>query len=292
MKVAVVTLLIGEKYLDSFNRYVKAGWEKYCKKHNFDLILIEQSLDDSERGRNRSPAWQKLLILSQKWSKNYDRIVWIDSDIMINYHIAGNITNGVPIELVGACDEFRIPSREFHDIALNRLHAIWKHYGIDILDDKLPGDYYTTRGIPGQHLTSVLQTGVMVLSPLHHREIFEKVYYNYGDENGNRWNYEMPALSYELLTANMVHWISPAYNFLVIYAVETFYRGMMHDKPNPVIHFVSRVTNKLFGYRIKQKQNMAELKVFRNIYDLSMFMHFAGYADAMPKVAAMLTAGQ
>lgn len=292
MKVALVTLLIGEKYVDSFNRYARDSWEIYCKKYGFDLILIDHSLDDTELGRSRSPSWQKLLILSQEWSKNYDRIIWVDSDVIINNETAKDITAGVPIELVGACDEFSTPSREFHDIALARLHAIWKHYGIDIQDDKLAGDYYTTRGIDGGHLTAVVQAGVMVLSPLYHREIFEKVYYNYGHENGNRWNYEMPALSYELLSANMVHWISPAYNFLVIYAVEAFYRGMMHDKPNTAINFLSRVTNKLFGYKIPPRQNMAELKVFQNIYDLSMFMHFAGCANDMPKVAAMLKAQQ
>jgi hypothetical protein len=289
MKVALVTLIIGEKYVNNFNLFIRSGWELYCKKIGFDLVVIEHNLDESDRGKSRSAAWQKLLILSQEWSAQYDRIIWADSDIIINTETAEDITKGVPIELVGACDEFSTPSKEFHDIALARLRTIWNTYKIAILEDDTPGTYYTSRNISGGHLNAVVQTGVMVLSPKYHREVFERTYYNYGDVNGNIWNYEMPALSYELLTANLVHWISPRYNFLVIYAMEAFYRGVaIQNNTHPALNLFYKVAHKVFGYRPKQKPNPIELRILKNIYDLSMFMHFAGYADTIPKMAGII----
>ena len=49
MKKAIVTLTIGKKYENLFNTYCKNSWEKYCDKFDYDLIVINQNLDDSEK---------------------------------------------------------------------------------------------------------------------------------------------------------------------------------------------------------------------------------------------------
>ena len=51
MKKAIVTLTIGKKYENLFNTYCKNNWIKYCEKFNYDLIVINQSLDDSKRSK-------------------------------------------------------------------------------------------------------------------------------------------------------------------------------------------------------------------------------------------------
>src|SRR5262249_13941034 len=57
-------------------------------------------------------------------------------------------------------------------------------------------------------------TGVMVLSPRHHRDVLERTYAEYEQHPGGPWNYEMRPLSYELLKAGCVHWLDPRFNYI------------------------------------------------------------------------------
>lgn len=258
MKKAIVTIAIGDKYLAIFNNVCYENWNIYCDKFGYHLIVIAHPLDYSERASNRSPAWQKLLILSQPWSNDYERIVWIDLDVIINNNNAYDICDAVPVDKVGAVDAYSIPTKEIHDIALCQLYDYWKSCSIPFLDNKTPSKYYTNRGINGEGLSYVVQTGVFACSPIHHKEIFEKIYYNYEDTHGAEWNYEMPAMSYELIKNNAVHWISPEFNFCVSNIEAAFYNGM-----NPI-------------------------EYLPQIYNLSIFMHFAGCIDKMPITSQLL----
>lgn len=267
MKKAIVTLTVGAPYLDRFNRYSRASWKLYCEKFNYDLRAITQLPDRSERASRRSPAWQKLLLLSQDWSRLYDRIIWLDSDIVINNAHSYDVCLGVPEEKVGAVEEYSIPSRELHEIALARLYRYWEKRKIPFLDNKTPASYYMNRGLAGAGLSDVVQTGVLVCSPKHHREIFERVYNQYEDTHGSEWNYEMPALSYALLKADIVHWISTRFNFVVPSVLAAFYPEFFFRREP-----ASRVMTKLQSL-LNPKTDSQYLK---NIYDLSIFMHFAG----------------
>ncbi|QWR76103.1 hypothetical protein [Candidatus Magnetomonas plexicatena] len=204
---AIVTMAIGDIYGSLWHGLCKSGWERYAQKHGFDIICIDSPIDDSERAANRSPAWQKCLILSQDFSKKYDRIVWIDSDILINADNAPSIVEEVPENMVGAIDVWSSPTSGWFPVALQRL--------IDITPK---GDtfsqnvsmYYKKYGLPDT-FDKVVQTGVLVLSPKH-RDILEKTYYEYEEKGGSEWNYEMRPLSYELQKASKVHWIDIRYN--------------------------------------------------------------------------------
>ena len=182
MKKAIVTLTIGKKYEIQFNTYCKNNWEKYCEKFNYDLIVINTSLDESKRSRERSPAWQKLLILSQEWSKNYDQIVWIDSDIVINYNSAKDISKIVEKENIGAVDAYSIPSKDIYQITLKRTYDEWSKNGIKYIHNLEPNEYYQNRGIEVKDINEVVQTGVFICSGVNHRKIFEHIYYTYEDK--------------------------------------------------------------------------------------------------------------
>lgn len=56
MKKAIVTLAIGDKYQKIFETYCRKSWEIYSKKFDYDLIVINESFDKSERASKRSPA--------------------------------------------------------------------------------------------------------------------------------------------------------------------------------------------------------------------------------------------
>ena len=236
---AIVTLAVGDRYLQHWRSTCEANWHAYGARHGFDVICLDKPLDDSARARNRSPAWQKCLILSQDILQKYERVVWVDSDILINHHTAPAIDAGVPVEKVGAVQEFTYTDYAGalpHQL-LERLYSYW---GKSIINYSSK-EYYTNCGLPSG-FDRVVQTGVLVLSPRHHRSLLEKAYYDHEEKGGPEWNYEMRPLSYELLKADAVHWIDPRFNLVWSYSLFLHYPFLLDNNAN----------NSVWG-RIKRK---------------------------------------
>ncbi|WP_413668927.1 hypothetical protein ACEN9X_02620 [Mucilaginibacter sp. Mucisp86] len=287
MKKAIVTLCIGEKYKNLFDEYCRSNWTAYCDMFNFDLIVIDQNLDTSERASKRSPSWQKLLILSQPWSDKYDQIVWVDTDVIINTNNAFDITSSVPLEKVGGVDQYAIPTKEIFDISLKRLYDVWTRDKVPFIDNRTPASYYANRGLPVNQLQKVMQAGIFVCSPSHHRERFEYIYHNYEDTHGGEWNFENPAMSYELVKDDLVKWIAPQFNFCVINIISAFYPYLLNIKPSALKSFYYKIVRRLTEKEPLQTSE-AELQALKNIYELSVFMHFAGCPHLMPKMKSIL----
>ena len=110
-RTALVTLTLGDKYQMLWDDVCAPSWRRYAKRHGYDIVVIDQPLDTSARARVRSAAWQKCLVLKPEIAGSYDRVVWLDADIVINPN-APPITDGVPLEKIGAIDEFVFPSIE------------------------------------------------------------------------------------------------------------------------------------------------------------------------------------
>ena len=206
---AVVTLAIGRGFAARWHSLGEPLWRRYCERHGYDLICLEEPLDDSVRARSRSPAWQKCLVLGQPFAHRYRQIVWVDADVLPNPG-APPVGEGVPPELVGAVDEYATPTPELHRRTLAKLYDFWEATGVPFIRNETPREYYRVYGLPDA-FDAVVQTGVMVLSPSHHRELLEDVYASYEDK-GTGWNYEMRPLSYELLRARCVTWLDPRFN--------------------------------------------------------------------------------
>jgi hypothetical protein len=230
---AIVTLAIGERYYHNWNTLCKDNWKTYADKYGYDVICIDKALDTSDRAQKRSPAWQKCLILSQNWAQNYERVIWMDSDILINTSTAPCITEHVPLEKVGAVDEWSSPTPELYKQALGAMMKHWNSMGIQPVVNLTPQEFYLNYGLPPK-FNHVAQTGVLVLSPKHHRHILEKVYYSFEEKGGPQWNYEMRPLSYELLEANCVHWIDPKFNTLFIYEQPLYYPYLLNTSNSPL----------------------------------------------------------
>jgi len=244
-KKALVTLALGQHYVSMFNTLCRSNWSAYADRHGYDLIVIDAPLDRSERASKRSPAWQKLLMLSQPWSSRYEQLIWIDSDILINNTLAPDIGGSTPPEKNGAVEAWSIPTRELHDIGLARLFATWKSQGVPYIDNQQPEMYYKNRGFEGGDVfEKVVQAGVFVCSPKYHRTLFEHVYYTYEDHHGPAWNYEIPAFSYEVIKHDLQHWISPHFNFCVSDLVAAFYPFLFQEHPRSLSRRVLQVVNK------------------------------------------------
>lgn len=268
---AIVTLLIGEKYLKSWKRFCSQNWQKYADKHGYDVICIDTPLDDSERAKGRNPTWQKCLILSQDFSHNYQRIVWVDSDILINWAMAPCIVKGVEVDKVGAVPSWGGSNMQLSSEAKKRLFEFW-----GIPDEKTGRDTYVKYGIPGD-FEEIVQAGVLVLSPHHHREVLEKVYFEY-EETGYG---EMPALSYELLKSGYVQWLDMRFNLTWTMQKALYYPFLLEPaKPN----ILYRVRRKLGLMMPGLLENRVGRLCATTAYINSFFLHFAGAASEMALV--------
>jgi hypothetical protein len=265
MKTALVTLAIGEAFLTRWRALCEPGWRAYATRHGYDLVVIAQPLDTSARAAARSPSWQKCLILADAIAAGRERIVWVDADVMIN-PTAPAITDGVPIEKIGAIDEHAFPTPERRLKIIRNLVDYWAGRNParaenwrSFLD---PADWHARAGLPmrGRH---ILQAGVMVLSPRHHRALLEHVYTHYEDRGGYDMNFEMRPLSFEVQQRDLQHWIDGRFNAL------TAYLQLAHEQLDAR----------------REIATVEELAAFlAAAYRQNYFLHFAGQPDFM-KVA-------
>jgi hypothetical protein len=236
-RIAIVTLAIGDEHNDRWHRLCEENWRGYANRHGYDLICIEEPLDTSERAASRSPSWQKLLIPGQPFADDYERLVWVDADVIFGRD-ARPIAEGVPRHLVGAVDE----------VAMERPNVR------RMLHPDPPSEYLGA-GLPkGFH--QVLQAGVLVISPEHHRETLEAVYRDY--EDNEQTVYEMRPLSYELIDRELVHWLDARFNLL-------WFVYLAHNHPE-----LSRYSRHPKAPSVA-RQALGEVDL----------LHFAGQADEM-----------
>jgi hypothetical protein len=273
IKKAIVTLTIGDYYSQRWRKLCALNWHKYAELHGYDLICIDQPLDDSSRAKSRSAAWQKCLILGDEKVKQYDRVVWIDSDIFINPN-SPCIVSLVPDDKVGAVSAFAqftepLPGKD--QILMNRIVEFW---GWPFCNAK---EYYLKAELPG-FFDQVVQTGVMVLSPIHHHSLLEYTYYHY---NGTPvGDFEMEGLSYELLKANCVHWLDDKFNKLWIGCMLRNYPFLLPPKQTEIkpIRVWKRLTR---GHYKLPSKNMT-IPALNTAFINSYFLHFAGTVQYMP----------
>lgn len=269
---AIVTLLIGKNYRNRWQKLCALNWRKYADLNGYDLICIDSPLDDSPRAQSRSAAWQKCLILGNDRVKKYDRIVWIDSDILINPN-SPCVVSQVPEDKVGAVSafaQFAESLPEKNQILMNRAVEFlgWSFHNAK--------EYYLEARLPDS-FKQVVQTGVIVLSPRHHHDILEYTYHHYDDTPVG--DFEMEGLSYELLKTNCVYWLDDRFNKLWVVCMLMNYPFLLAPKKTEIkpIRVWKRFTRGHYQLPPKGVTTASLSTAFINNY----FLHFAGMAHYM-----------
>jgi hypothetical protein len=213
---ALVTLVVGRDYTARFERHCRQAWSAYARRHGYDLVVFDTPLDYSARARSRPIYWQKNLILEQEAVAKYRQIALLDSDVAINVETAPPIFEDIAEDRVGAVDEYRVPDAATYRRALAASYLRARRLGHPFLHNLTPEQFYRNRGLP--EFGEVVQGGVVVCSPRHHREVFRRVY-GYEDTPIPTPTYEMAALSCELLSRQLVTWIDYRFNRLALLGI-------------------------------------------------------------------------
>jgi len=175
MKTAVCTLVIGERYERLFRKYVVESWRTYCEGHNYDLVIFQKLLADLP---GKSPSWQKLFILDQPELQRFEKVIWLDADIIIR-------NDSPPLE---------VPD--------SRLG-----YVSEVPPDGDVAGWFRKFSLPEG--TDIVQGGVLCLEH-GHRHLLESV----RDFPETRL-YEMPALSLCIGNSDAAYRLDPRFNALI-----------------------------------------------------------------------------
>lgn len=203
MRVCVVTLAIGDRYIAEYNDLFRPSHEFYAAKHGYDFRVLTSYLDPT-LADPKSVTIHKYLLCSQEWSSAYDYIVVIDADILINKR-----SPAVPFELlgdkIGMVDEACQPSRAKR-VQIQRKNG-WELY---------PKQYFALCGFT-LDTPHIYNGGFIVFQPSKHRLFLESMYSTYakasiGHPRG--LHYEQTVTNYCFQKANMIHSLPITFNHL------------------------------------------------------------------------------
>lgn len=184
-KVLLVAIAIGQQYVQQYNQVFRHSHEAYAKKHKYDFKVIDHFIDATHQSSPMSLFYQKMLVSDE----NYDFVVFIDSDILINICApAIHLSEGFG-DNIGIVDEYSQPTPELR-LKIQKMMG-WETSAID---------YYKLCGLE-LNTKLVLNSGVLVIQPKKHKDLLESVYKTYlprSITHSRGPHYEQTSLGYEL----------------------------------------------------------------------------------------------
>jgi len=263
----IVTLVIGERMRYLFDTLYRPSWEIYAARHGYKILIFDHILDRSTARPERCPAWQKCLILDQPETRDLDRVIWMDADIVIHPD-APEITSHAPVEKVGAIDQWNTPTPAIAASIRDAYATAARRKGVDPAEQACAAEYHTRYGLSEGH-ASVVQTGVMILSPRHHNDTFLAAYQW---DRPDPYHYEMPVLSHEIQSRSLAHWIDPRFNILWLEQLHYHYSWI--DKIQSPLW--ERLLRRASAGRYTPWLERELRKAARAVHTNSWFLHFAG----------------
>jgi hypothetical protein len=192
MKTAICTVVIGERFERLFDLYVLASWQGYCSRHGYELVVFRRQLTIL---LNKSPSWQKLFILRQPELRGFQKIIWLDADIIIR-------SDAPPIEVPPGCLGY-VQERP----VTGSVESWYKMFSLPPAPD-------------------IVQGGVLCLEPEHDCILQEVVSFP------ETALYEMPALSTCVSRAEIGYRLDSRFNAVVPVLMEKYVpRWIVTNKP-------------------------------------------------------------
>ena len=231
MKVLLVTIAIGYKYLEEYEKLFKESQRIYAEKHGYDFRVITDYLDPIRQSRD-TISFNKILVCCQEWSANYDFIIFVDADILINRNAPAIHTSLDFGDCIGIVDEYSQPSKE------KRLE-IQKQMGWE-----LNATAYYKLSEFDLETDKMLNSGVLVCQPKIHGEFLRIVYeqfLNICAVHPRGFHYEQSCIGYILQKTNCYKVLDNKFNAL--WGIQKITNDMDLEtffQRNYFIHFAGR----------------------------------------------------
>lgn len=217
----IATVAIGELHRARYERVFRPSVERYAARHGFDLIVFGESLCPPALRHATTISMNKLLIPFQPEVRSYDKVLVLDSDVLVN-------AKAPPfdrLELgnrVGIVDEWSQPTPSERAM-FQEAHGL----------ETTPSDYYRLAGLDLK-TDAVLNGGMFICRPGLHGAFFEDVVdrrlaAQVGHPRG--FHYEQAVLGYELWSADLPHLLSSSWNIIWPRFRWTFRRSLAGDGP-------------------------------------------------------------
>ena len=259
--------MIGESYRQRFAACAAPSFRAYAKAHGLSLVVVDQLLDASPRGRSRSPAWQKCLLFEHPKLRACEQVLWLDADVVIRPN-APNVFDAVPPGVLGAVEQFSSPTPDAYAAALAKTRRYLAAQGLNAPHDATPQDFYRHYGIEDGP-DAAAQTGMLVLTPQVHGPAMAAAYAEDRRPDSRDMLFEMRPLSYHLLRSGPVRWLDPRFNALWATSLVLHYPFLM----DPTFLAACRDRPELLA-RLKDACLQAAA-------DDAFFLHFAGVGEDM-----------
>ena len=204
MKVLLCTIAIGGRYLRRYNRVYRPSQRRYAKRQGYDFRVVSRFLDRS-CGDTALASFQKALVGVQRWSRGYDRIVFVDADVYIRDGAPPIHESLDPAGGIGVVDEYRQPSLP-ERLELNRRMG-WETDA---------ASYYRLCGFEIDS-PSVVNTGVLALDPERHGALLASIYERHREAargHPRGFHFEQSAIGFELQQAAAIQWLPGEWNHI------------------------------------------------------------------------------
>ena len=210
IKVAIVIFIIGDKYIQSFNKKFKLSVENYCKKYNYELIVLDKLIKHEENMDAKKFYWQRLLIPNK--FQDFDFVVSMDSDIFINCNSPPLPLNEIPKGKVAAVNERKYLGN--YELRENiQIKCGWEKTG---------KDWYA---LSGEHkdYNDHINGGLVIYQPKYHALLFEQLYYNNISNYMKYHQDDQSILSSYLIDNNLIYWLDERFNRIWFFWREIFH---------------------------------------------------------------------
>lgn len=253
-KVAVVTLTIGEKK-EAYERFFVPSIKAFAEKWGYDFKQITDYIDppknpsSSHLTKKYEFCIQKILVSQLPWVDEYDWIIIIDADILMNYETAPNLVEHLVDGKICVVNERSL----FGNAEI--VTKFWKKY-----DPSYPPtaqEYYSYLGFP-ESFQFQANSGFVCFQPRVQKKFFRDLYEIYAPRifAGEDLDGDQGPLNYEGQKQNVLHFLDERWNRVWLFPRFIFY-GFLNTLYN------------------RQEVQQA----FKTIFDMSYAIHMTGTVD-------------
>lgn len=79
-KTTLCTLVVGESYIEAFNKYARDRFLAYARRHGYEPVILNEPVRDLP---GKKLTWQKLCLPDLLWWKQSEQVIFVDADILI-----------------------------------------------------------------------------------------------------------------------------------------------------------------------------------------------------------------